>query len=120
MAHAINAEGPRLLAEACGAHGVDRFTSAPITFSTARKNGRMYRLTCPSPWGSMQTPNAPVSWRLKLTGALVGGSGGWLCDTRGQNFMQTMLRLGQSGKALRVVNVNTAFRHLPARLPKRC
>jgi dTDP-4-dehydrorhamnose reductase len=28
----------------------------------------------------------------------------WLCDVRGQNFMQTMLRLGRSGKALKVVN----------------
>ena len=28
----------------------------------------------------------------------------WLYDDRGQNFLQTMLRLGQSGKALRVVD----------------
>lgn len=28
----------------------------------------------------------------------------WLCDVRGHNFMQTMLRLGREGKSLRVVD----------------
>ena len=66
----------------------------------------MSRLMDPIPWAYMPIQNAPASWLWQATPGcrwwVVRVA--WLCDTRGQNFMQTMLRLGQSGKALRVVN----------------
>ncbi len=106
LAYAINADGTRLLAKACALHGVDLIhISTDYVF-----DGKQDR-----PYTSSDKPNPlGIYANSKRTGELaVAGTEGfrwwvvrvaWLCDTRGQNFLQTMLRLGRSDKYLRVVN----------------
>ena len=106
LAHAINAEGPRLLAEACGAHGVDLIHISTDYVFDGTQERPYVPSDVPKPMGVYADSKRAGELAVEaMTGArwwVVRVA--WLCDTRGQNFMQTMLRLGQSGKALRVVN----------------
>lgn len=106
LAHAINAEGPRLLAEACGAYGVDLIHISTDYVFDGTQERPYVPSDVPKPMGvyadskragelAVEATTGARWWVVRVA---------WLCDTRGQNFMQTMLRLGQSGKALRVVN----------------
>ena len=105
-AHAINALGPRLLAEACAERGIDLIHISTDYVFDGTQNRPYVPSDGPNPKGvyadSKRAGELAVAatpgcrwWVVRVA---------WLCDTRGQNFMQTMLRLGQSGKALRVVN----------------
>jgi dTDP-4-dehydrorhamnose reductase len=105
-AHAINAKGPQLLAEACAAHGVDLIHISTDYVFDGTLDRPYVPSDVPNPIGvyadskragelAVETTTGVRWWVVRVA---------WLCDTRGHNFMQTMLRLGRSGKALRVVN----------------
>lgn len=106
LAHAINAKGPQLLAEACAAHGVDLIHISTDYVFDGTQDRPYVPSDVPNPMGvyadskragelAVEATTGVRWWVVRVA---------WLCDTRGQNFMQTMLRLGRSGKALRVVN----------------
>ncbi|MBO75233.1 MAG: dTDP-4-dehydrorhamnose reductase [Flavobacteriales bacterium] len=105
-AYAINAEGPRLLAESCARHDVDLIHISTDYVFDGEQDRPYLPSDAPNPKGVYADSKRAGELALEATAGLRWWviRVAWLCDTRGQNFMQTMLRLGQSGKALRVVH----------------
>jgi len=111
QAHAINATGPELLARACAERGID-FLHISTDY--------VFDGTAQQPY----TPLDPTAPQGVYAASKLSGEEGvqrafkasahvarfwiirvaWLYDVRGSNFLQTMLRLGRSGKALKVVD----------------
>jgi dTDP-4-dehydrorhamnose reductase len=105
----VNATGTNSLARACAERGVDLIhVSTDYVFDGT--STRPYRPEDPpNPIGAYarskregerfveQAYDQTTSrwWVVRVA---------WLCDVRGHNFMQTMLRLGREGKSLRVVD----------------
>lgn len=104
LAHAVNAEGPRALAEAARQLGVPVIhISTDYVFDGSK----------PTPWTEQDTP-APISvyGASKLAGeaAVLGASPGnivvrvgWIYSPFGSNFVKTILRLAGERDGLRVV-----------------
>lgn len=105
----VNATGTHDLARACEVRGVD-FIHVSTDYVFDGTSTRPYRPDdAPNPIGVYarskregerlieQTYRQSASrwWVVRVA---------WLCDVRGHNFMQTMLRLGREGKSLSVVN----------------
>ena len=103
LAHAVNAAGPGLLAEAA-----EKVGAAIIHFSTDYVfDGSA------GPWREDQAP-APlgVYGATKLAGEIAVAAANprhailrtaWVCSATGNNFLRTMLRLGETRDELRVV-----------------
>lgn len=107
-AYAVNATGPGHLAKACAERGVDLVhISTDYVFDGAAH--QPYRPTdTPRPIGVYGASKLAGEAAVEVAYASAEASWwvirvAWMCDARGQNFLQTMLRLGRSGKALRVV-----------------
>jgi len=126
LARQINATGPGLLARACAEHGID-FIHVSTDYVFDGEARRPYRPgDQPNPQGiyaatkydgeqqveeAFKSLDNPRWWIVRVA---------WLYDVRGSNFMQTMLRHGRAGKALRIVQDQqgspTAARPLAAAL----
>ena len=109
QAHSVNATGAETLARACAQQGVDLIhISTDYVFDGT--GSRPYRPEdFPHPIGAYGA--SKLAGERAVQAAFAAAQAGWwvirvawLCDVRGQNFMQTMLCLGRSGKALKVVN----------------
>lgn len=109
QAHRVNAMGAGNMARACAERGVD-LVHISTDYVFDGEATRPYRPTDPphpvSVYGASKLAgeaaiadayaSAKASWWVIRVA--------WLCDIRGQNFMQTMVRLGRAGKDLKVVN----------------
>lgn len=105
LAYAVNAAAPRAMAKACAARGVPFVHfSTDMVFSGA-KPGPYVETDAPGPL-SIYGASKLAGEEAVLTGcdrALVIRVS-WLFSVFGQNFTQTMLRLGASHPALKVVD----------------
>lgn len=110
VAHLINGDGPGWLAAACASRGIDVVhISTDYVF-----DGMAQRAYLPSDNPSPQGAYAASkrAGEMRVAEAFAGATNAnwwvirvaWLYDVRGANFMQTMVRLGTSGKSLRVVD----------------
>ncbi|NWG46836.1 MAG: dTDP-4-dehydrorhamnose reductase [Alphaproteobacteria bacterium] len=105
LAHALNAEAPRLMAKACAARGVPLLhISTDYVFDGTRTGA--YRET------DRANPQSVYGW-TKLAGeeAVLGAHDrnvvlrtAWVFSRGGQNFVRTMLRLAREREVLRVVD----------------
>lgn len=111
QAHAINATGPGLLACACAERGMDLVhistdyvfdgtAQQPYTPSDATAPQGVYAASKLGGEEAVQrafraSEHVARFWIIRVA---------WLYDVRGSNFLQTMLRLGNAGKALKVVD----------------
>lgn len=104
LAFKVNAEGPRNLAAACASTGADLLhVSTDYVFDGEKATGYVPQ-DATGPLGvygrSKRAGEEAVleaggrSWVLRIA---------WLYDAVGPNFLHTMLRLGEQGRALRVV-----------------
>jgi dTDP-4-dehydrorhamnose reductase len=105
IAHAVNAEGPRILASAAAQYGAGLVHYSTDYVFDGRK---------PSPYVESD-PTAPLSeyGRSKVAGenAVLASDAAhlvlrssWICGTHGKNFLLTMLRLGSEREELAVVD----------------
>lgn len=105
LAHAVNAEAPRIMAEECL-----RSNALLVHYST----DYVFDGSKPGPWVETDTPNPlSVYGASKLAGEQavesVGGKTlifrtSWIYGSRGKNFLLTMLRLGQERDQLSIVD----------------
>jgi len=111
LAHAINATGPEFLALACAERGIDFVhistdyvfdgtAQQPYTPADPAAPQGVYAASKLSGEEGVQRAFASANtaarhWIIRVA---------WMYDVRGSNFLQTMLRLGNSGKALKVVD----------------
>lgn len=110
LAHAVNAEGPRALAEACKA------ASIPLVHVST---DYVFDGSSPTPYRETDPPRpASVYGRTKLAGeAGVRAAGGrsvtlrtsWVYASEGRNFVRTMLKLARSRDVIRVVDDQTGY-----------
>jgi dTDP-4-dehydrorhamnose reductase len=110
MAHAVNAIGVGQLARVCADSGID-LIHVSTDYVFAGNQNEPYRTDSePAPTGvyghskwegekaiakAFTASAQSHAWIFRVA---------WLYDSRGRNFAQTMLRLGASGKALKIVN----------------
>lgn len=105
LAHEVNVEGPRNLAAACASQGIDFLHVSTDYVFDGSKRSPYVSADAAAPlgvygqtkWQGEQAvlATADRSWVLRVA---------WLYDSEGPNFLHTMLRLGQQGRALKVVD----------------
>lgn len=105
----VNATGTANLARACAERGIDLIhVSTDYVFDGT--STRPYRPNdTPNPIGAYARSKREGERCVEQAFQLATSRWwvvrvAWLCDVRGHNFMQTMLRLGREGKSLRVVD----------------
>lgn len=105
LAHAVNAKGPGLLAQAAAERGVDFLhISTDYVFDGEQE--------APYAPGDVPRPLGAYGASKRAGEEAVLAAGGrawvvrvaWLYDAVGPNFVHTMLRLGEAGRALTVVD----------------
>lgn len=110
LAHQINGIGPAVLANACAERGIP-FIHISTDYVFDGVQNRAYLVSdLPNPQGVYA--RSKRAGELNVEKAFEGCRDArwwiirvaWLYDVRGKNFFQTMVQLGESGKALRVVN----------------
>jgi dTDP-4-dehydrorhamnose reductase len=105
LALAVNRDGPAHLAAACGAARIPLVHISTDYVFDGGKDGP-YRETDPvSPLGVYGRSKAESEWevRSRLREHIILRTS-WVYGVHGQNFVKTMLRLGQERRVLRVVN----------------
>ena len=111
LAHAINAIGPELLALACAERGID-FVHISTDYVFSGTSQQPYSPEDPTaPQGVYAASKLRGEEAVKQAFASAATAArywiirvAWLYDVRGSNFLQTMLRLGNAGKDLKVVD----------------
>lgn len=110
LAHAVNAIGAGQLACTCADSGID-LIHVSTDYVFAGNQNEPYRTdTEPAPTGVYGHSKWRGEKAIETAFATAARSNAWifrvawLYDSRGRNFAQTMLRLGASGKALKIVN----------------
>ncbi len=110
LARKINGTALQYLAERCVAHSVDLIHVSTDYVFDGNKNDPYQTDDEPSPAGVYG--HSKWEGEKAVVKAFVDSNrcrfwifrAAWLYDSRGQNFAQTIIRLGESGKSLKIVN----------------
>lgn len=105
LAHAVNVDGPRNLAVACAAQGVDFLHISTDYVFDGAKSAAYVPADAVAPLGVY----GQTKWEGESAVLAAGDRtwvvrAAWLYDSEGPNFLHTMLRLGQQGRSLKVVD----------------
>lgn len=103
LAERVNAQGPRVLADACRERGIRLLQISTDYVFDGRKGAAYAEIDVPNPLGVYgRTKLAGERAALSAPGAIVLRTG-WVFSQFGHNFLKTMLRLGAERKRLSVV-----------------
>jgi dTDP-4-dehydrorhamnose reductase len=110
LARAVNSSGVGHLARICSAKGIDLIHVSTDYVFSGDQNEPYRTNDAPAPKGVYG--DSKWEGEKAISEAFLGATQSqfwifrvaWLYDSRGQNFAQTMLRLGASGKALKIVD----------------